>query len=384
MRSGAFVPASLAAAALAMAFAPRAGAEILVNIDKNTQSMTVTVDRTRFYVWPVSTGRPGFDTPNGTFRPNRMDADHLSQEWDNAPMPFTIFFDLHGHAIHGFLNTSQIGNPASHGCVRLSKENAATLFDLVKMEHMKDTTVVITGRTPSPESLVMARHRGLVEANAALPAPSAPHNSEQPPDAHGKEPAPHRQQAAAYQEEPAVYEKLRPPASVRLSPAAFTQEPLARGRQLGANRQQPVADAQRQQPVDHPQQQQPAHAPQPAAYRQQHVANAQQQPRHRRQLGANRHQPMANTQQRRPAHGLQRGPYRQQSVANAQQQPPATSRPQQQPAASALNGQPDDRPAKPYSGQLLYVLQRPDGRLYYSAQPAYERQQYLLPPRSPY
>ena len=50
--------------------------------------------------------RAGYDTPNGTFEVNRMDADHLSQEWDNAPMPHTMFFDMHGHAIHGFFTSN--------------------------------------------------------------------------------------------------------------------------------------------------------------------------------------------------------------------------------------------------------------------------------------
>ncbi len=68
--------------------------------------MAVAVDGQQRYIWAVSTGRPGYDTPNGSFKPNRMDADHQSQEWDNAPMPNTIFFDLHGHAIHGFFESS--------------------------------------------------------------------------------------------------------------------------------------------------------------------------------------------------------------------------------------------------------------------------------------
>ena len=61
-------------------------------------------------------GRAGYDTPNGTFKANRMDADHLSQEWDNAPMPHTMFFDMRGHAIHGFFDVKHLGLPVSHGC----------------------------------------------------------------------------------------------------------------------------------------------------------------------------------------------------------------------------------------------------------------------------
>ena len=71
--------------------------------------MSVSVDGTARYVWPVSTGRPGYDTPNGIFKANRMDADHLSQEWENAPMPQTIFFDVRGHAVHGFFDVKHLG-----------------------------------------------------------------------------------------------------------------------------------------------------------------------------------------------------------------------------------------------------------------------------------
>ena len=73
--------------------------------------MTVSVDGATRYVWPVSTGRAGYDTPSGTFKINRLDADHQSQEWDGAPMPHTMFFDLRGHAIHGFFDVKHLGQP---------------------------------------------------------------------------------------------------------------------------------------------------------------------------------------------------------------------------------------------------------------------------------
>ena len=133
MRPATFLIASLLAAASALPLASLARANIVVSIDKSSQSMSVVVDGVPRYAWPVSTGRPGYDTPNGTFKPNRMDADHLSQEWDNAPMPHTIFFDLHGHAIHGFFDVKHLGLAVSHGCVRLSPDHASTLFELVKI-----------------------------------------------------------------------------------------------------------------------------------------------------------------------------------------------------------------------------------------------------------
>jgi hypothetical protein len=161
MRSLKLFPASLPIAALAftlsMPFATAAYANIAISIDKSTQHMTVAIDGQQRYVWPVSTGRPGYDTPNGNFKLNRMDADHFSQEWDNAPMPHTMFFDLHGHAIHGFFDVKHLGLAVSHGCVRLSPDHAATLFDLVKTEGMANTSVNIEGRTPGGDNVPVAR-----------------------------------------------------------------------------------------------------------------------------------------------------------------------------------------------------------------------------------
>ena len=134
-----------------------AEANILITIDKSAQQMRVAVDGADRYTWPVSTGRPGYDTPSGSFKPNRMDADHFSQEWDNAPMPHAIFFDMNGHAIHGFFDVKHLGSAVSHGCVRLSPEHAATLFDLVKTEGLGETKVVVAGRTPGGDNGPVAR-----------------------------------------------------------------------------------------------------------------------------------------------------------------------------------------------------------------------------------
>jgi hypothetical protein len=142
--------------ALTLPLATPASANILVT-DKSAQRMSVDVDGAQRYVWPISTGRPGYDTPNGTYKPNRMDADHFSQEWDNAPMPHAIFFDLDGHAIHGFFDVKHLGMAVSHGCVRLSPDHATTLFDLVKTQGMGETKVVVAGRTPRGDNGPVAR-----------------------------------------------------------------------------------------------------------------------------------------------------------------------------------------------------------------------------------
>lgn len=150
------------AAALTFAAAPvPAAAKILITVDKTTQQMTVAVDGVRRWQWPVSTGRRGHATPNGRFTAFRLEKDHFSKEWDDAPMPHSIFFTPKGHAIHGSQETRRLGRPASAGCVRLAPANAARLFALVQQQGVASATVVIT-------------------ASAAAPRPRAPEHDAQP------------------------------------------------------------------------------------------------------------------------------------------------------------------------------------------------------------
>lgn len=128
-----------------------AGAAVLINIDKTEQKMTVSLDGVEKYVWPVSTGRAGYSTPSGTYTATSMNEVWYSKEWDNSPMPHSIFFMKDGHAIHGSYEVKTLGKPVSHGCVRISPENAATLFALVKQNGLKNTEVVLTGVTPGGE-----------------------------------------------------------------------------------------------------------------------------------------------------------------------------------------------------------------------------------------
>jgi hypothetical protein len=159
-RPPALVPAALAAFVAVLALASAARADILISIDKSRQEMTVLQDNFLLYQWPVSTGAVGYDTPSGDFRPFRMERDHFSREWDDAPMPHSIFFTTQGHAIHGSNHLKAIGTPASHGCVRLRPENAAILFDLVKHEGMNHTKVVLSGETPEPAAPVARSYQG--------------------------------------------------------------------------------------------------------------------------------------------------------------------------------------------------------------------------------
>ncbi|MCJ2102582.1 L,D-transpeptidase [Methylobacterium sp. E-046] len=122
-----------------------ASADVLVSVDKGAQRMEVSVDGQPRYSWPVSTGVASYDTPSGSYRPFRMERTHFSREWDDAPMPFAMFFTNQGHAIHGTNHVRSLGRAASHGCVRLSVRNAATLFNLVKAQGIGRTRFVIEG-----------------------------------------------------------------------------------------------------------------------------------------------------------------------------------------------------------------------------------------------
>ncbi len=140
-----------------LAFTGPAAAALLIQIDKSAQSLTVYLEGEPLHTWPVSTGLRGYDTPAGEFKPSRMARHHFSSEWDDAPMPHSVFFTQRGHAIHGSHHVKSLGRPASHGCVRLEPKNAAVLFALVKAEGMASTRVVLTGEIPGGGAPAVAR-----------------------------------------------------------------------------------------------------------------------------------------------------------------------------------------------------------------------------------
>ena len=150
--------------------ASAAQAKVAITVDKDNQQMTVAVDGVARYHWPVSTGLPSYETPNGSFRTFRMEEDHYSKEFDDAPMPHSIFFTKIGHAIHGTDSVNRLGSPASHGCVRLSRANAATLYALVQEQGVLNTTVTLTGSS----QVALARNprpRGNTAVARRAPAP---------------------------------------------------------------------------------------------------------------------------------------------------------------------------------------------------------------------
>ena len=115
---------------------------VSVVIDISSQSMSVKVNGWYYGHWKVSTARPGYHTPRGSFRGQRLARVYYSKKYDNAPMPNAVFFH-YGFAIHGTYYVRNLGRPASHGCVRLSPANSAQLFNLVQKYGLGSTRIVI-------------------------------------------------------------------------------------------------------------------------------------------------------------------------------------------------------------------------------------------------
>ncbi len=117
---------------------------IIARIDLSEQRMRVYKGDNLIYKWKVSTARKGYRTPKGSFKPQYMQKMHYSREYNNSPMPYSIFFRHGGYAIHGTKSVNRLGTVASHGCVRLHTNNAKKLFALVKKSGKKNTIIHIT------------------------------------------------------------------------------------------------------------------------------------------------------------------------------------------------------------------------------------------------
>jgi hypothetical protein len=108
------------------------------------------------YRWAVSTGRRGYDTPAGNFRPQRLERHWYSRQYEMTPMPWAVFFHR-GYAMHATSEVSNLGRVASHGCVRLRADNAATLYSLVRRQGIANTRIVVlNGALPAVPALPVA------------------------------------------------------------------------------------------------------------------------------------------------------------------------------------------------------------------------------------
>ena len=115
---------------------------IVARVSVDSQTMYVYIDGMLRYEWPVSTAAAGMITPRGEWQPTWLSRWHRSRQYNNAPMPFAIFYH-EGYAIHATDATWALGRPASHGCVRLHPDNAALLFAMVEEQGMENMRVVV-------------------------------------------------------------------------------------------------------------------------------------------------------------------------------------------------------------------------------------------------
>lgn len=117
-------------------------ATLVAKVDVSSQTMTVFHQGKVAYRWPVSTARRGKYTPRGSWSAKFLSRHHKSSLYNNAPMPYSIFF-RGNYAIHGTNQVSRLGRPASAGCVRLHPDHAAVLFNLTRKVGLKNMKVVI-------------------------------------------------------------------------------------------------------------------------------------------------------------------------------------------------------------------------------------------------
>jgi L,D-transpeptidase catalytic domain len=282
-RSSSFV---IVAFAIAVA-ASDAEARLDLYVDKTAQRISIVRNSSLLYVWPVSTGRDKFSTPNGVYAPERLERSWFSKAYYNAPMPHAIFFH-NGYAIHGSYDIARLGGPASHGCVRLHPQDAALLYAMVEQEGPGNTTIVIGGdrppnplppryrefdeppQSPYPREGAMSpdfyapdpRMRPSYNAGRYIDGPGRRHgnNGQLPmraPYPANRQPMP-RLDAEAVEPKPGLRGNYRPTATTKSSPDRVSDEPADRRANPGdtAKSQSPASQPPQSAPTS-PEQQQP-------------------------------------------------------------------------------------------------------------------------------
>lgn len=172
---------------VALAAAPAATAEVVTAalpspappavtltavIDLTSQRMSVSINGKPTHSWAISSGRAGYSTPTGTFRPQWKARMWYSRKYDMAPMPHSVFFK-DGVAVHATSAVGMLGRPASHGCVRLAPGNAATFYNLVARHGMASTRIIVRGVAPTG----LIAQRGERSRQARLPRGSSPYTA---------------------------------------------------------------------------------------------------------------------------------------------------------------------------------------------------------------
>ena len=106
------------------------GEPILAVVSLREQKITVYDAKGWILRAPVSSGQKGRETPAGIFAVIQKDAEHYSNLYDDAYMPNMQRITWSGVALHG---GALPGYPASHGCIRLPFDFAASLFEVTDL-----------------------------------------------------------------------------------------------------------------------------------------------------------------------------------------------------------------------------------------------------------
>lgn len=145
LESGSVISAAEQLKAGQYLWAPEVAPEgpVMLVVSLATQRAVIYRNGVPIGISTVSTGRPGYRTPTGTFTVLQRHIEHYSSTYDNAPMPYMQRLTWRGIALHG---GNLPGYPASHGCIRLPHKFARLLYGVTRL----GMTVVITDEAVVP------------------------------------------------------------------------------------------------------------------------------------------------------------------------------------------------------------------------------------------
>ncbi len=112
------------------------GGEVWIDINLNSQYMQVFQGDTVVMETYISSGKPGFETPTGSFRINLKNGTQdmeglIGGEYYNVKdVPSVMYFTNVGHAIHGAYWHNNFGAVMSHGCINVPVDLAAYLYEI--------------------------------------------------------------------------------------------------------------------------------------------------------------------------------------------------------------------------------------------------------------
>ncbi len=111
----------------------RIGRSLIAVASASGHSMKVYRDRKLYATWPISTGRPGKETPNGTYLSiEKANPQHMVGEGYDIQVPYSVRFTWSGDFIHAapWSVGSQGYANVSHGCVNLAPERARDYYGM--------------------------------------------------------------------------------------------------------------------------------------------------------------------------------------------------------------------------------------------------------------